>query len=96
MWKAFAAEGKGARHASEPILSISVSILINNFRLINEGCFVAKRYMLGDGLLDPMNSRPPRPMLPTRFEKDCILMKYIKLTNSHLCAMCDDVMPLIC
>jgi hypothetical protein len=69
LWKAFAAEGKGQDMQASGYYQSRYQFLINNFRSINEGTFVAKKYMLGDPLLDPEWGRPPRPSLPSRYER---------------------------
>jgi len=69
MWKAFAAEGKGQDFQASEYYQKRYEFLIGMFRSINEGCFVSKRYSLGDGQLDPQNYRYPRPTLSPRFER---------------------------
>jgi hypothetical protein len=69
LWKAFAAEGKGQDFQASNYYQKRYEFLIGMFRQINEGCFVSKKYSLGDGMLDPQNYRYPRPMLGPNFER---------------------------
>ncbi len=69
LWKAFSAEGKGQDFQAAEYYQQKYEFLIAEFRSINEGCFVAKKYSLGDGMLDPDNYRYPRPTLSPRFER---------------------------
>lgn len=70
LWKAFAAEGKGQDMQASDFYQQKYRFLIDKFRHINEGCFVSKKYALGDGgMLDPQNFKYPRPMLNPNFER---------------------------
>ncbi len=69
LWKAFAAEGKGQSLEASNFYQAKYNLLINFFRSINEGCYVSKRYSLGDGLLDLQKYRYPRPTLGPNFER---------------------------
>ncbi len=69
MWKAFAAEGKGQDFDASNYYQSRYNFMIGQFRSINEGCFVAKKYSMGEGMLDPQNFRYPRPTLNPNFER---------------------------
>jgi hypothetical protein len=69
LWKAFAAEGKGQDLDASQFYQNKYNFLISTFRSINEGCFVSKKYTLGDGMLDPQNYRYPKPMMGPNFER---------------------------
>src|SRR5674476_1167638 len=66
---AFAAEGKGQDGDASNYYDKKYQFLLSQFRAINEGCFISKKYSLGDGMLDPQNYRYPRPMLGPNFER---------------------------
>jgi hypothetical protein len=66
---AFAAEGKGQDGNASNYYDKKYQFLLDQFRAINEGCFISKKYSLGDGMLDPQNYRYPRPMLGPNFER---------------------------
>jgi hypothetical protein len=68
LWRAFAAEGKGQDFQASDYYQKKYQFLINQFRAINEGCFVSKRYSLGDDLSE-LNWRQPRPSLGPNFER---------------------------
>lgn len=67
-WKAFAAEGKGQDLKASEYYKNRYYFLIESFRLINEGCFIGKRYAIDDGQLTVDNFRYPKPVLPTNYE----------------------------
>lgn len=70
LWKAFAAEGKGQDMQASAFYQTKYNFLIDSFRKINEGCYVSKRYSLGEGgLLDPQRFRYPKPMHNPNFER---------------------------
>jgi len=69
-WKAFAAEGLGQNLNASKFYQLKYNFLIEKFRAINEGCFVAKKYSVGDGSLSNDTYRYPRPILPTNFEAE--------------------------
>jgi len=69
LWKAFAAEGKGQDMQASQYYQDKYNFLIGSFRSINEGCFISKKYSLGDGMLDPQNYRYPKPMMGPNFER---------------------------
>lgn len=73
LWKAFAGEGIGQNLKAAEFYQQKYSFLIDSFRLINEGCFVSKRYSVEDGALAIESYRYPKPMLPPNFE--CIIFK---------------------
>ncbi len=66
---AFAAEGKGQDGDASNYYDKKYQFLLDQFKMINEGCFISKKYSLGDGMLDPQNYRYPRPFLPPNFER---------------------------
>lgn len=69
LWHAFAAEGKGQNLRASTYYKQRYEFLINRFRLINEGCFVGKRYALDDGSLSTDGYFWPKPTLPPNFER---------------------------
>ena len=70
LWKAFAAEGKGQDIAASNYYQTKYNFLIDSFRKINDGCYVSKRYSLGEGgMLDPQRFRYPRPIHNPNFER---------------------------
>lgn len=69
LWKAFAAEGKGQDLKASQFYLSKYQLLIEYFRHINEGCFVAKRYSLEDATLLQKNFRVPKPVLNSNFER---------------------------
>lgn len=69
-WKAFESEGRGQDLQASMYYSQKFSFLIEQFKLINTGCYISKRYSLGDGRIEIDNFRYPRPMLPARFENE--------------------------
>lgn len=66
---AFAADGKGQDGDASNYYDKKYQFLLSQFRAINEGCFVSKKYSLGDGMLDPQNFRYPRPTHGPNFER---------------------------
>lgn len=69
LWKAFGAEGQGQNLKASEYYGKKYQFLIDRFRLINSGCFVGKKYQLGDGMLEVNNFRYPRPTLNPNFER---------------------------
>jgi hypothetical protein len=69
LWKAFAQEGPGQSMKISGYYMMKYNFLIEQFRAINEGCFMGKRYAIEDGMLAINNFRYPRPMLPANFER---------------------------
>ncbi len=69
LWKAFAAEGKGQDLGASDFYKMKYNFLIDQFRRINEGCYVSKRYTLGENGLDPDGRRYPKPTLGPNFER---------------------------
>ena len=69
LWKAFSAEGKGQNSKASNYYAKKYQFLINQFKAINNYCFLAKRYSLGTGDLEVDNFRYPRPLLPANFER---------------------------
>lgn len=68
LWKAFSAEGPGQVLKIASYYQAKYNFLIENFRAINEGCFVGKKYAVDDGLLSIDAFRYPKPILPSNFE----------------------------
>ncbi len=68
MWKAFNAEGKGQDLKASKYYHLKYNFLIAQFRAINEGAFVAKKYAVDDGMLAVDGFRYPRPQLNPNFE----------------------------
>lgn len=69
LWKAFSAEGKGQDLIAAKYYMDKYHFLIEQFRAINEGTYVSKRYAVEDGMLAIDNFRYPKPTLPARFER---------------------------
>jgi hypothetical protein len=69
LWKAFAAEGKGQDLLASNFYEAKYKVLINYFRSINEGSYVSKRYVLGDGISNLESRRYPKPTLGSSFER---------------------------
>jgi hypothetical protein len=69
LWKAFAAEGKGQDLKASQYYGAKYDFLVEQFRKINEGAFVGKKYTVDDGMLSIDNFRYPRPLLPSQFER---------------------------
>lgn len=69
LWKAFEAEGKGQLQRASSYYKKKYETLIGYFKSINEGCFVGKRYMVEDGMLEIDAFRYPKPILPSNFER---------------------------
>ncbi len=68
-WKAFEKDGKGQNLKAAAFYKAKFDFLISQFKRINEGAFVAKRYEIDEGLLSIDNFRYPRPFLPSNFER---------------------------
>jgi hypothetical protein len=69
LWKAFAAEGKGQNLNAAAYYQNKYNFIVTQFMAINNGCFIAMRYSLGQGDLEVDDYRYPRPTLPTNFER---------------------------
>ena len=69
LWKAFEQEGVGQDMNAAKYYKSLYSFLIEQFNLINDGCFVSKKYSLGDGLFGLENYRYPKPLLPPNYER---------------------------
>jgi hypothetical protein len=70
LWKAFSAEGPGQFLKAASFYQMKYNFLIEQFRLINDGCFVGKKYTVDDGLLSIDAFRYPKPILPSNFEME--------------------------
>ncbi len=68
LWKAFSSEGKGQDLKAASYNHMKWLFLVEQFRKINEGCFVGKKYSIDDGMLSIDGFRYPRPILPANFE----------------------------
>lgn len=68
LWKCFEKEGKGQDLKAAAFYKKRYSFLISQFKSINEGCFISKKYQLEDSM-SLENRRFPRPMLPPQFER---------------------------
>lgn len=68
LWKAFAAEGRGQNLKASAYYEKKYNFLIDQFRNINDSCYVSKRYELGTGLDTVENYKYPKPKMPTNFE----------------------------
>ena len=69
LWKAFSAEGKGQDLKASEYYHGKYDFLISQFRMINSGCFVGKKYSINDGNLEIDNFKYPKPTLPANFER---------------------------
>lgn len=69
LWKAFAGEGRGQNLTAADYYMQKYQFLIEQFKLIDTGCFVSKRYTIDDGALSIEGYRYPKPMLPPNFER---------------------------
>jgi hypothetical protein len=69
LWKAFAAEGKGQDLDASQFYKSKYDFLIKQFRSINEGCFISKRYTLGENGFMTEGRRYPKPTLGPNFER---------------------------
>lgn len=69
LWKAYGAEGKGQSLLAAAYYKAKYDFLIEQFRAINEGCFISKKYAIDDGSLSTNNFRYPRPLMPANFER---------------------------
>lgn len=68
-WKAFEAEGKGQMQTASTYYQKKYEWLIQKFNLINDSCFISKKYSIEDGMLEIDGFRYPRPVLPSNFER---------------------------
>ncbi len=68
LWKAFEKEGKGQNLTAAKFYKSKYTFLISQFRSINEGAYVSRRYALGN-TISFGNSRPLKPTLPSNFER---------------------------
>lgn len=69
LWKAFEKDGKGQNLTAAKFYKQKYNFLIEQFRSIDAGAYVSKKYSLGDGLLSIDQYRYPRPTLNPRFER---------------------------
>lgn len=69
LWKAFEKEGNGQNLKAAQYYMKKYQFLIEQFRSINEGAFISKKYSLDDGSLSDISTRYPRPTLPPNFER---------------------------
>lgn len=69
LWKAFESEGPGQNLKASKYYKSVYDFLIEQFRLINDGVFVSRKFSLGDGLFGLENYRYPKPLLPPNFER---------------------------
>ena len=69
LWKAFEKDGKGQNLKASKFYENLYKFLISEFKLINAGCFVSRKYGLGDGIFGIENYRYPKPILPPNFER---------------------------
>jgi hypothetical protein len=69
LWRAFAKEGIGQNLTASKYYKQKLDFLIDNFRLINDGTFVSKKYSLGDGDNGLESFRYPKPIYPANFER---------------------------
>ena len=69
MWKAFGAEGKGQNLNASSYYRTKYEFLIDQFRAINEGCYIGKKYSIDDGMLTVGGFKYPKPFLPANFER---------------------------
>jgi len=67
LWQAFMQEGRGQDLKASEYYHMKYEYLINKFRQINSGCYVSKRYSLGESGID--NYRLPKPVLPSNYER---------------------------
>lgn len=67
LWKAFAKEGKGQDFKASNYYATKYKYLIDNFKKINAGVYVSKRYALQGNTT--RSGKPARPVLPSNFEK---------------------------
>lgn len=68
-WKAFSTEGKGQNLKAASYYQMKYNFLIEQFRMINEGTFVSKKYNIEDGMLGIDNFKYPKPFLNANFER---------------------------
>jgi hypothetical protein len=69
LWKAFASEGKGQNLKAAAYYQAKYEFLVERFKMINEGCFIGKKYMVDDGALSIDGFKYPKPILPANFER---------------------------
>lgn len=69
LWKAFAAEGPGQNLKAASYYQMKYEFLIDKWRLINDSCFVGKKYSVEDGMLSIDGFKYPKPFLPSNFER---------------------------
>ena len=67
-WKAFEAEGPGQSGEAARYYQAKFEFLVEKFKSINEGAYVAKRYEIEAGMLTIDQFRYPKPILPSNFE----------------------------
>lgn len=69
LWRAFFKEGKGQNLKGAAYYKKKYEFLVSQFRKINEGAFISKRYCLDDGELAIERGNYPKPTLPPNFER---------------------------
>lgn len=69
LWQAFIAEGPGQNLRAGEYYRAKYQYLISRFRAINSGCYISKKYVLGDAISTLENYRYPRPVLPSNFPR---------------------------
>ena len=69
LWKAFEKEGNGQNLKGAQFYMGKYKFLIEQFKKINQGTFISKRYSLDDGSLSDISSKYPRPTLGPNFER---------------------------
>lgn len=69
LWKAFGKDGRGQNLTASSFYEKKYKFLIAQFKRINEGAFVAKKYSLDDGINSTFRFRYPKPTLPANFER---------------------------
>jgi hypothetical protein len=69
LWKAFAAEGKGQDLRASAYYKKKYDFLIEQFKSINDGCYVGQKYAIEEGELTIDQWRYPKPVLPTNYER---------------------------
>lgn len=70
LWKAFENEGKGQNLTASAYYKQKYDFLIEQFKIINNNAYIAKRYALGEGAPNTDTYRYPKPFLPSNFERE--------------------------
>ena len=68
-WKAFEAEGRGQNLKAANYYHQKFDFLVEQFRYINEGAYIGKRYKIEDGEITIDGFRYPKPIMPANFER---------------------------